>query len=131
MDINTRIVVIGASAGGIPAIGRLLSGLSPDWNAVVVVVQHLSPHSNASIIVRTWQQQTAMACRTAEDGLIIERGAVYLAPSNHHLMLSGGNLRVYQGPRQNNYRPSIDVLFRSAAVEWRNRYRDYPYLLIG
>jgi len=93
---------------------------------VVVVVQHLSPHSNAPIIVRTWQQQTAMACRTAEDGLIIERGAVYLAPSNHHLMLSGGNLRVYQGPRQNNYRPPIDVLFRSAAVEWRNRLSGLP-----
>jgi two-component system chemotaxis response regulator CheB len=121
MDKPVYIIVIGASAGGIPAISTLCAGLPADIQAAVFVVLHMSSRSSGKNLARIFQRHTDLNCQEARDGAIILTGHLYVAPSNHHLLLSEGVLKLNQGTRENKYRPSIDVLFRSAAVAYRSR----------
>ncbi|HEY0092641.1 MAG TPA: chemotaxis protein CheB, partial [Flavobacterium sp.] len=116
-----NIIVIGASAGGIPAIKRMLSGLTGEMDIVVLVVLHMSRKSNSKIIVEGFQRNTSLACRVAEEGKVLKKGYLYLAPTDYHLMVKNNKLTISQGPHENKYRPSIDVMFRSVAVNYRNR----------
>src|ERR1700710_1870901 len=121
MEQPTYIMVIGASAGGIPAISSLCGGLPPDLPAAVFVVLHMSALSSAERLARIFQRHTDLVCQAAGDGEIIKAGHLYVAQPNHHLLLGEGVMKLNQGTRENKYRPSIDVLFRSAAVAYRSR----------
>jgi two-component system chemotaxis response regulator CheB len=121
MEKPTYIIVIGASAGGIPAISALCAGLPADLSAVVFVVVHMSPLSSGRNLAHIFQRHTDLNCQEARDGAVIRAGHLYVAPSNHHLLLNEGVMKLNQGTRENKYRPSIDVLFRSAAVAYRSR----------
>src|ERR1700712_2456682 len=114
MEKPSYIIVIGASAGGIPAIRTLCEGLPGDLPAAVFVVLHMSSLSSGHNLARIFQRHTALNCQVAEDGGTIRAGNLYVAPSNHHLLLSEGMMKLNQGTRENKYRPSIDGLFRSA-----------------
>jgi two-component system chemotaxis response regulator CheB len=116
-----NVIVIGASAGGISAIKELLSGLPADIDAALFVVQHLAQTSDAVAIAEIFQKKTALTCVVAKDGMAITRGFVYLAPPNHHLLVGHHLISVTSGPHENQYRPSIDALFRSAAVSFGHR----------
>jgi len=116
-----NIIVIGASAGGLQAINKVISGLSNEIDAAVMIVLHLSRKSNAHNLAAILQRHTAMQCHVATNDTIIERGNIYLAPQDHHLMVKDRLLKINQGAHENKYRPSIDVLFRSAAVTYGNR----------
>ena len=115
------MVVIGASAGGMPAIQRLLQKLPSKVNAAVFVVLHLSLRSNARVIASAIQKTTGLICTVPESGQVIENGHLYLAPQNQHMLIKENKILIHQGARENKYRPSIDVLFRSAAVEYGPR----------
>jgi two-component system chemotaxis response regulator CheB len=121
MEEPKYIIVIGASAGGIPAINALCAGLPADLPAAVFVVLHMSSLSSGNNLANIFQRQTALTCQVAEDGGRIRPGHLYVAPSNRHLLLTDGIMKLNQGTRENKYRPSIDVLFRSAAVVYRSR----------
>jgi two-component system chemotaxis response regulator CheB len=121
MEKPNYIIVIGASAGGIPAIRSLCEALPADLSAAVFVVLHMSPLSSGDNLARIFQWHTDLTCRVAEDGSSIQAGHLYVAPANHHLLLTEGIMKINQGTRENKYRPSIDVLFRSAAVAYRSR----------
>lgn len=122
MTENFRnIIAIGASAGGINAIMQLLSGLPADIDASIVAVLHLSQESNAQNIVDYFSKNTRLHCQVAEDEISLEKGHVYLAPENRHVLSEDGVLLVNYGAREHRYRPSIDVLFRSVAVNYRSR----------
>jgi two-component system chemotaxis response regulator CheB len=116
-----NIIVIGASAGGITTVKELLSGLQDNLDAAFFVVQHVSRDSSAQNIVEIFQKHTSLICKVASDSMLIEAGKLYLAPPDHHLILDNELLMVTNGARENNHRPSIDVLFRSAAVNFGNR----------
>jgi two-component system chemotaxis response regulator CheB len=116
-----NIIVVGASAGGILAVKSLISGLQGSMDAAFFIVQHLSRDSDAQSIVEIFQRHTSLSCKVASDGMIIEAGHVYLAPPDHHLVLNREYMGVTHGTHENKYRPSIDVLFRSAAVTFGNR----------
>jgi two-component system chemotaxis response regulator CheB len=90
-------------------------------DAAVLVVQHLSRSSDANAIASIYQRQTSLHCQIAIDQMILESGNVYIAPPDHHLVVERDHLNVIDGPHENRYRPSIDVLFRSAAVAFGNR----------
>lgn len=120
MEFGKRTIVIGASAGGIPAVSKLLAGLPDLAGLSILVVLHLSRTSNAKNIVSIFQKHTSLICKVAVDGSKIEDGHLYLAPSDHHLLIKDDKIIVHQGPHENRYRPSIDVLFRSAAVSLGN-----------
>lgn len=116
------IVVIGASAGGIQMLTQLFADLPAGLEASFFVVLHVpadSPSLLPGILARASSGRFAVA--HAIDGEPIERGRVYVAPPNRHLVLHRDRVHVARGPRENGHRPAIDPLFRSAARVYRNR----------
>lgn len=106
------IVVIGASAGGVEALPKLLGRLPENFPAAVFVVMHVGGESYLpSIIARS----SAMPCLHAVDGESIAPGRIYIAPPDHHLTIDEKTVRLTKGPRENRHRPAVDPLFRSAA----------------
>lgn len=114
------MVVVGASAGGVEALTRLLSGLPADLPAAVAVVLHTSPDAPghlANVLGRACALPVAFAARDEA----LEAGRVYVAPADRHLLLVDERVRTARGPRENRARPAIDPLFRSAAVAYGTR----------
>ena len=111
-----NIIVIGTSAGGMEAITRLLAPLPEDLPAALFIVQHLGVESSVAALVNRLKKHTQLTCLVAEHGTHITNGAVYMAPADHHLLLTRDHILVARGPRENQFRPSIDPLFRSAAA---------------
>jgi two-component system, chemotaxis family, protein-glutamate methylesterase/glutaminase len=113
------IIVIGASAGGVEALKRLVSGLSPDLPAAVFIVLHIGAHP--SILPEILRSAGPLPAEHAIDGARIEMSRIYVAPPDHHLILAPGHMHVARGPKENNARPSINTLFRTAARTYRDR----------
>jgi two-component system chemotaxis response regulator CheB len=109
-----RVIVIGASAGGVEALSRVISPLSPNFPAAIFVVLHISP-SGPSLLPHILSRAGRIAAVHARDGLEITPGRIYVAPPDHHLLIKPGHMVVAHGPRENNARPAIDPLFRTAA----------------
>ena len=108
-------IVIGASAGGVEAIGQLLPSLPADLRAVVIVVLHL-PRERPSLLVDIFQPKCARPVVEAEDKAPAVPGTVYLAPPDYHLLVDAGPRLALSADEPVHYsRPSIDVLFESAA----------------
>jgi two-component system chemotaxis response regulator CheB len=95
-----RIIVIGASAGGIPAIANLLAQLPHDLPAAVFVVVHLGSGSRANYVAEALGRHSALSCVVARDGQKIQRGCVYLAPVDHHMLVDERKIVVTKGPRE-------------------------------
>jgi two-component system chemotaxis response regulator CheB len=114
------IIVIGGSAGAINALSEILPGLDRGLPAAVLVVIH-SGQESPGFLANILQRNTSIAVRYAEDREPLELGAVYLAPPDRHLLIKPGELRVVRGPKENNFRPAIDPLFRSAAYTYGTR----------
>jgi two-component system chemotaxis response regulator CheB len=110
-----RVIVIGASAGGVETIRALFAKLPGDLRAPLFVVQHRGPEST-DILASVLQGRSYLNVVNAEHNIPPEPGKAYIAPPDLHLVLHDGVMRLHQGPRENRSRPSIDVLFRSAAV---------------
>jgi two-component system chemotaxis response regulator CheB len=120
-DGPSYVVVIGASAGGLGAIRDLVRRFSPDLDACYFVVLHLSETSVSTYLVSKIQDRTPLTCLMAEDGLDLSRNHIYVAPPGRHLMVSRNRVTLSDGAKENRWRPSIDVLFRSAAANYSNR----------
>jgi two-component system chemotaxis response regulator CheB len=112
------IVVIGTSAGGLEALDEVMSGL-PDGlpTAAIFIVQHMAPQNTGQALLARLGRHRAFDCALARDGETFKRGRVYIAPPDYHLLVKRRTLLVTKGARENRYRPGIDPLFRSAAVE--------------
>jgi two-component system chemotaxis response regulator CheB len=112
-----RIVCIGASTGGTESLRSVLAELPADAPGIVVV-QHMPEHFTAAFAQRL-DGLCAVTVKEAEDGDLVERGRVLIAPGNYHLLLQPGGTTyrviVKDGPLVTRHRPSVDVLFRSAA----------------
>src|SRR5438105_1154041 len=103
------IVVVGASAGGVAPLQRLVSRLPVDFPGSVLVVLHLSP-SAPTLLPEILRRAGPIRVEAARDLALVERGVVYVAAPDHHLRVEPGLVRVVPGPRENSQRPSIDVL---------------------
>ena len=114
------IVVIGASAGGVAALSELVGQLSTKMDAAFFVVMHLSATAISDFLVHRLQPHTNLKCIVATDAAPIERGHIYIAPPNQHLIVIRDQIVVGHGPKENSWRPSIDVLFRSAAAAYNS-----------
>jgi two-component system chemotaxis response regulator CheB len=108
------VVVVGASTGGVEALIRLVGGLPPDLPASVFIVLHLPP-GGRSYLREILARSTSLAVESPRDRQPIERGHVYVALPDYHLLVDRGTVRLGTGPHENRTRPSIDPLFRSAA----------------
>jgi two-component system chemotaxis response regulator CheB len=113
-------IVLGASAGGIEALKRLLPAFTLGVEASVFVVQHI-PADGRSVLDQILGRVTPYRAAFAEDGEVISPRRVYLAPPDRHLLIEEERIRLWRGARENRSRPAIDPLFRSAAVARRGR----------
>jgi two-component system, chemotaxis family, protein-glutamate methylesterase/glutaminase len=111
-----RLIVVGASAGGVEALCRLLSLLPADLPAAILVVMHVAPAA-PSVLPRILARAGSLPVEEAMQDMPIEAGRVYVAPGDHHLIVDGDSLALVRGPRENGHRPALDPLFRSAARE--------------
>ena len=114
------IVVIGASAGGMGALEKLVAGLPADLPAAVFIVWHLSP-GVTSVLPMVLSKAGPLPAANPADGDRISAGRIYVAPNDHHLLLERGYVRVTRGPKENRFRPAVDPLFRSAAYVYGTR----------
>lgn len=117
IDTTDTVVVVGASTGGTEALKDFLTML-PEDTPGLVIVQHMPEHFTASFAQRL-NDLCRISVREAEDGDIVQRGQALIAPGNHHLLLKREGKAYYvevkDGPLVSRHRPSVDVLFRSAA----------------
>jgi len=112
---NYQAIVIGTSAGGFHAMKRLLSRLQGGLQVPIIIVQHLPNRSNDSMI-KLLGEVSQLAVKEAEDKEPIVAGTAYLCPPNYHLLVEMERCFALSAePKVNYSRPSIDVLFESAA----------------
>jgi len=112
---QAKAVVMGASAGAIEALSVLLSALPANYRLPVVVVVHVPPNA-ASRLPELFRTRCALRVVEAEDKAPLEPGTVFFAPPDYHLLVeAGGTLALNSDEAVLYSRPSIDVLFESAA----------------
>lgn len=114
------IVVIGASLGGVEALTRVVRRLPANLDAAVFMVLHMSP-GRASALSSILARETPLPTVQASDGEPIRNGHVYVAAPDRHLIVRPGHMSLTAGPTENRVRPSVDALFRSAAVAYPGR----------
>jgi len=112
---NRRVIVIGASAGGVEALRVLVSRLPPDLAAPVAVVLHVGAQS---ILPQLLAAAGPLPARHGQNGEALRPGTIYVAPPGTHLLVHDGHLMLRRGARENLARPAIDPLFRSAACSF-------------
>ena len=115
------IVVIGTSAGGLNALSEIVCQLKPGIDAAICIVMHLSRTGVSEFLLQRLQRLNSLPCVIPAGRTKLARGTIYIAPPNLHLMVSKGEVIVGHGPQENRWRPSIDVLFRTAAAAYDGR----------
>lgn len=128
MDADKSTFVIGASAGGVETLESLVSQLPANFAGSVFIVLHLTPDYRSQL-PEVLQRSSQLPVKRPQDGEEILPGHVYVAIPNHHLMLEKRHIRLTSGPKENRFRPSVDVLFRSAA--WAHGSRVVGVILTG
>jgi two-component system chemotaxis response regulator CheB len=113
--MSCELIVIGTSWGGLAALRRLLAGVPDELDVPIAIAQHRSADSLAGGLEGLLQQVVARRVREAADKDPIERSHVYLAPPDYHLLVERGSFALSTDERVQFARPSIDVLFESAA----------------
>jgi two-component system, chemotaxis family, protein-glutamate methylesterase/glutaminase len=118
--IKSQLIVIGTSLGGLAALRVLLQGLKPGFSIPIAVVQHRHKDSDSDLI-DYFQQYTTLIVREVEDKDPIEWGYVYFAPPDYHLLVEVDYFVLSTDEPVSYARPSIDVLFESAADAYGER----------
>jgi two-component system chemotaxis response regulator CheB len=116
---SERIVVMGASAGGVRALQLLVSHLPVRFPAPILVVQHIG--SYPSILPQLIARSGPLPAAHAENGEPIEPGRILVAPPDCHMLAEDGVIHLSHGAKEQYTRPAIDPLFRSAALSWGAR----------
>ena len=114
------IVAIGGSAGSGAVLKTLVADLPADLPASVFVSTHI-PANSPGLLPEILAGRSRLPVRQAVDGQPIERSHIYVAAPDRHLLLMGGTIKFGAGPRENMVRPSIDPMFRSAALSFGPR----------
>ena len=118
-DTPTRMIVIGASSGGVEALLGLAPQLPADLAAPIVLVLHIGAHrSHLPELLNSRGPNRAVFART---GAVPVAGTIHVAPPDEHVLLENGVIRLSRGPKEHHSRPAIDPLFRSAALDGGTR----------
>ena len=119
--MSTRnIIVMGASSGGVEALRKIIGELPADLPASVFVVLHIAAES-VSMLPEILSRAGRLRARHPENGEGIEKGTIYVAPPDRHMLITRGTIRLDKGPRENGHRPAVDPLFTSAATSFGPR----------
>jgi len=116
-----RIVVIGASSGGLAALQNICRNLDIAFSKPIIIVQHIHAHSDGFM---AWHLNSisSLQAKEAEDKEKLENGVIYIAPANYHIMIDEQDIISLTTDERVNYsRPSIDVLFESAADVYHDK----------
>jgi two-component system chemotaxis response regulator CheB len=119
MEPELELVVVGVSAGGLDALRTLVSGLPDDFGLSIAIVQHRAKDSQA--LCSLLQDCCSLKVYEVEDKQGIDGGAVYLAPPDYHLLIERGHFALSTEAPVVFSRPSIDVMFESAAEAYGQR----------
>jgi two-component system chemotaxis response regulator CheB len=119
--MNHELIVVGCSWGGLAALGRLLEHLPESVDLPVVIAQHRAPESLRGGVETALRRRVARPVVEVGDKDPIERGHVYLAPPDYHLLVEPGSFALSVDERVQYARPSIDVMFESAADAYGTR----------
>jgi len=114
-----ELVVVGSSAGGIEALSILVSSLPKDFPAPIVLAQHLDPYRTSNLD-QILERRSTLPIVVVQDSTRLEVGKVYVAPSNHHVAIREGLVRL-EDDYGNRPRPSVDLLLSSAAESYGDR----------
>lgn len=114
------VVVIGASAGGLEGLLRIVQDLEGGLPAAFCVVMHLSP-TTPSRLPEILTRRSAYPATIVETEEALRPAHIYIAAPDRHLVIDDGRVLASAAPRENHHRPSVDVLFRSAAIAYRER----------
>ena len=115
---DARLVVVGASWGGLAALSELISALPRDFAVPIVVVQHRSRQAD-NLLASLLQDATGLRVVDVEDKEPLEPRSIYVAPANYHLLVEDEHLSLTTDPLVRFSRPSIDVTFMSAGDAYR------------
>lgn len=110
-----ELVAIGASWGGLQAVGSLLASLPAHFGAAVVVAQHRRPDTAENTLAQLLDRRSALIVSEAEDKVELQAGRVLVAPPDYHLLVEPGAVALSIDARVHFSRPSIDVLMATAA----------------
>ncbi|MDD4531483.1 MAG: chemotaxis-specific protein-glutamate methyltransferase CheB [Candidatus Pacebacteria bacterium] len=118
------LLVSGASTGGPPVLEEIIPRINSDMPTAILVVQHIPPHFTKNLAERL-DKMSGFFVREAADGDRVNTGEVLVAPGDYHMVLEfiDGEyvVKLNQDPPREGLRPSVDVLFESVALNWKNR----------
>lgn len=117
---DKRIIVIGASTGGLDAIKRLITDLPPDFDIPIFIVWHMGTEGQG-VMPSVLNKLNKIYAAHAVDGETIMQNRIYVAPPDHHLLIEDSLIRLSRGPKENHFRPAVDPLFRSASYHYGQR----------
>lgn len=116
-----QAIVIGSSAGGLNALKSLFNEIRRDFNIPVIIVQHISSDAE-NYLINILNDQKKLRVKEADEKEKPEKGYAYIAPPNYHLLLESDQTFSLTIDKRVNYaRPSIDVLFETAAEAYRDK----------
>ena len=115
------VIAIGASWGGLQAVGTVLEGIPVEIDQPIVVAQHRSSESARGVLESLLQRHSGRPVVEPGDKEPIEPAHVYVAPADYHLLVEDGRFALSVDARVQFARPSIDVLFESVAEGYRDR----------
>lgn len=113
------IIVIGGSAGAVEALQTVVAGLPAAFPGSIFAVLHIG--RNETNLPAILSRAGPLPAVHPQDGAPIEKGRIYVAPPDHHLLIEYGHLHLERGPKENRQRPAINPLFRSAAIAYGAR----------
>ena len=120
LKVIMNIIVIGGSAGALPALTEITSALPGTMESAVFIVVHF-PEDKVSHLPEVLNRKGKLHAVHAVNNCLIEKGKLYIAPPGLHMIIENGHILLSDGPKENKFRPSIDVLFRSAAITYRSQ----------
>ncbi len=119
--MNYEAIVIGVSSGGMNAMKTMFPLLPKEFNIPIIIVQHISANSE-NLWIRLLNDKSNLEIKEADEKEKIEHGKIYIAPPNYHLLVEKNKtFSLSIDERVNFARPSIDVLFESAAEAYNNK----------
>ncbi|BDV33713.1 chemotaxis protein CheB [Methylocystis iwaonis] len=114
-----RIIVIGASAGGLQPLRQIVSALPATCEAAIFIVMHIGDHRSDLPTILSWSSKLSVSF--AKDNSPIQAGHIYVAPPDQHMVLECDRIRLNRGPKVHHTRPAADPLFISAAKVYGHR----------
>jgi two-component system chemotaxis response regulator CheB len=114
-----QILVIGSSTGGPQALVAVITAIAPQLSVPVLITQHM-PATFTSILAESLSRVSGLKCVEGANGMMLERGCVYVAPGDYHMVIKGkgGPIELNQNLPENFCRPAVDPMFRSVAAAY-------------